>query len=158
MCVCARLPGVCVQGIQGGDSGVGGWWVAPHKATAGDGHQHAGARLQADLQQPPAATSAVTHIHQQGDIDVDTVLQSSRVCRDGLTWIGSKTVKLYDINIGFQSELSHCTDDDDGFSFYWERRAAAADTDWLRQTDVCLRSLLAVALGVVVSHIFLLMS
>lgn len=62
------MPGVSVPGVQGGDSGVGGGRVALLEAAAGGGHQHAGARLQADLEQPPAATSAVTHIHQQGGV------------------------------------------------------------------------------------------
>lgn len=63
VCVCAS--GVSVSGVQGGDSGVGGGRVAPREAAAGGGHQRAGARLQAVLQQPPAAAAfAVTRVHQ----------------------------------------------------------------------------------------------
>lgn len=64
VCVRARAPGVSVPGVQGGDSGVGGGWVTPFEAAAGGGHQRAGARLQAVLQQPPAAAPAVTPVHQ----------------------------------------------------------------------------------------------
>lgn len=95
VCVCA--PGVSVPGFQGGDSGVGGGWVVSLKAAAGGGHQRAGARLQAVLQQPPAAAPAVTHVHQEEDVDVDTFVVFEGL-QGRLAWI-------CDIKAGFITEM-----------------------------------------------------